>query len=76
MIIKNFILLNLELEIEDKSLPEIGDLAKIEINVQNDIKRVVLASPVKIYGLKQTDVSHNLSVVRFSSNFSPEEVKG
>ena len=32
--------------------------------------------PVTIYGLKQTDVSHNISVVRFSSNFSPEEEKG
>ena len=35
VIIKNFILLNLELEVEAENLPEIDDLTKVEITVKN-----------------------------------------
>ena len=56
------------LEVEGESLPEIGDLAKVEINVKNDIKPTVITLPVTSYELKQTDVSCKISVVRLPPN--------
>ena len=58
---ENFILLKLELEVEAEFT--IDDVAKVEINC--DIKPVLMAFPVTTYKLKQTDFSHNISVVRF-----------
>ena len=36
--------------------------------MKNDIKPVVMAFPVTTYKLKQTDFSHNISVVKFPPN--------